>query len=77
MHEIMCTMHMNTHQIQGWMDSKAEQYPNLFQTENYGKSTEGRNMKVLKISTGGGGTKPAVWIDGGIHARKFSIIILS
>lgn len=55
------------------MDSKAEQHPNMIQTENYGMSTEGRDMKVLKISTGGNGTKPAVWLDGGIHARKDSI----
>lgn len=34
-------------------------------------STEGRDMKVLKISTGGNGVKPAVWIDGGIHAREW------
>lgn len=51
------------------MDAQAEENPSFVQTENYGMSTEGKHMKVLKISTGGGGTKPAVWLDGGIHAR--------
>jgi len=57
--------------IQDWMDLKAQEYPDFLQTENYGKSTEGRDLKVLKISTGGNGVKPAVWIDGGIHAREW------
>jgi hypothetical protein len=56
--------------IQGWMDSMAEQYPALVSVESYGMSTEGRDMKVLKISTGGS-NKPAVWMDGGIHAREW------
>jgi len=28
-------------------------------------------MKVMKISTGGTGNKPSVWLDGGIHAREW------
>lgn len=45
----------------------AEKYPALVSIEQYGLSTEGRPMKVMKISTGGVRSKPAVWIDGGIH----------
>jgi murein tripeptide amidase MpaA len=51
------------------MDSMAEQYPALVSVETYGQSSEGRDMKVMKISTGGVSSKPAVWLDGGIHAR--------
>lgn len=28
-------------------------------------------MTVIKISSGGGGTRPAVLVDGGIHAREW------
>ncbi|CAL8137075.1 unnamed protein product [Orchesella dallaii] len=57
--------------IQNWMDDQAHNHPQFLSTENYGTSTEGRHLKVLKISTGGGGSKPAVWLDGGIHAREW------
>ena len=36
-----------------------------------GKSLENREMYVLYLSTGGGGTKPAVYIDSTIHAREW------
>ena len=39
--------------------------------ENIGKSYEGRDMKVLKICKDTCGHKPAIWIDGGIHAREW------
>jgi len=38
--------------------------------ETIGKSTEGRDILLVKISNGGGGTKPAIWLDGGMHARE-------
>ncbi|XP_021965262.1 carboxypeptidase B [Folsomia candida] len=57
--------------IHGWMDSMAEKYPALVSVETYGLSTEGRPMKLMKITTGGTRTKPAVWLDGGIHAREW------
>ncbi len=48
----------------------AKEYPALVSIENYGKSSEGRPMKVMKISTGGvGSKKPSVWLDGGIHGK--------
>merc|ERR550517_1083019 len=39
-------------------------------TEEIGQSGEGRPMRVAKICRGECGSKPAVWIDGGIHARE-------
>ena len=35
-----------------------------------GKSFEGRDIKLLKISKSGE-TKPAIWIDSNIHAREW------
>jgi len=46
-------------------------YPQLVTLETIGKSYEGRDMIVLKISSGGGGTRPVVLVDGGIHAREW------
>ena len=40
-------------------------------TEVIGTSFEGRNMRVVKVCKGGCGTRKAVWIDGGIHARYY------
>jgi len=40
-------------------------------TETIGKSYEGTDMRLAKICKGGCGNKPAMWIDGGIHAREW------
>jgi len=40
-------------------------------TQSVGKSYEGRDMRLAKICRGSCGEKPAVWIDGGIHAREW------
>merc|ERR1719348_47444 len=40
-------------------------------TESLGKSYEGSDMRVAKVCRGGCGNKPAMWIDGGIHAREW------
>ncbi|OXA61529.1 Carboxypeptidase A2 [Folsomia candida] len=58
--------------IQSWMESMAQQYPALVTIFTVGNSTENRPLKVMKISTGGAGSqKPAIWLDGGIHAREW------
>ena len=40
-------------------------------TEVIGNSYEGWDMRVLKVCRGGCGQMPAVWVDGGIHAREW------
>lgn len=54
------------------MDGLAEKYPSMVSVYHIGNSTEGRPLKVLKISTGGSRQdKPAVWIDGGRHILRY------
>ena len=40
-------------------------------TESIGKSYEGSDMRIAKVCKGGCGNKPAMWFDGGIHAREW------
>ncbi|XP_068617982.1 carboxypeptidase B-like isoform X1 [Battus philenor] len=56
--------------IHGFMDYLAETYPKIISVNTIGKSYEGRNLKVLRISDGKP-TNKAVFIDGGIHAREW------
>jgi len=39
--------------------------------ESIGKSYEGSDMIIAKVCKGGCGSKPAMWVDGGIHAREW------
>ena len=39
--------------------------------EEIGMTHENRKMKVIKVCKGGCGKKPAMWIDGGMHAREW------
>ncbi|KAJ0174563.1 hypothetical protein K1T71_009671 [Dendrolimus kikuchii] len=56
--------------IHGFMDYLAKTYPTIVSVNTIGKSFEGRNLKVLRISNGKSANK-AVFIDGGIHAREW------
>jgi len=40
-------------------------------TESIGKSYEGQDMRIIKVCRGGCGDKPAMFYDGGIHAREW------
>ncbi|XP_044731558.1 carboxypeptidase B-like [Chrysoperla carnea] len=57
--------------ITGYLRNLTNLYPNLVKLINIGKSYEGRDLEVLKISSGGNGNKPAIFVDGGIHAREW------
>lgn len=47
-------------------------YPKLVQLINIGSSYEKRPLYVIRISNSSSpGTRPAIWIDGGIHAREW------
>jgi len=56
--------------IYEWLDNLIASNSELISSESYGLSTEGRELKVYKVSTGGSG-KPAFWIDATIHAREW------
>ncbi|KAK4007894.1 hypothetical protein OUZ56_013052 [Daphnia magna] len=47
-------------------------YPRLVQLINIGSSYEKRPLYVIRISSSPSpGTRPAIWIDGGFHAREW------
>jgi len=51
----------------------AKEYPDLVKMESIGKSYEGREIWILKVTnyrTGNDTEKPAIWIDANIHAME-------
>lgn len=51
----------------------ATEYPHLVRLESIGQSYEGRDIwlvTVTNLSTGEAGHKPALWVDGNIHASE-------
>ena len=57
-----------------YLDCLENKYPEHVEIITIGKSIENRDLKVIKIGkplSKLGSTKPAVWIDGGIHAREW------
>jgi len=53
----------------------AEEYPQLVRIESIGKSYEGRDIWLLTLTnfaTGSAEEKPALWVDGNIHASEVS-----
>ncbi|XP_065094116.1 carboxypeptidase B-like [Ochlerotatus camptorhynchus] len=61
-------------EIYQYLDYLALEYPSLVRLKDYGKSYEGRPIKVITISTNGevDDFRPIVLIDGGIHAREWA-----
>ncbi|GBP50617.1 Carboxypeptidase B [Eumeta japonica] len=57
-------------EIYGFLNYLAKTYPALVTVQSIGKSHQGNDLKVLKISNGDPKNK-AVFIDGGIHAREW------
>ena len=53
----------------------AAAYPHLLALESIGKSYEGRDVwlaTVTNFSTGSAREKPALWVDGNIHATELA-----
>jgi murein tripeptide amidase MpaA len=51
----------------------AQEYPDLVQVESIGQSYEGRDIWLATVTnseTGEAGSKPALWVDGNIHATE-------
>jgi murein tripeptide amidase MpaA len=56
-----------------WLEHLATTYPQLLQLESIGHSHEGRELwlaTVTNTATGSHDDKPAIWIDGNIHASE-------
>ena len=71
-HPMTWTEYHDQEDMEAYMDYLAETYPELVSIDDIGMSYEERPMRVLKICKGGVcGQKPAMWIDGGIHAREW------
>jgi len=56
--------------MQGYMQYLADNFQYV-SVKSIGKSYKGADMQVLEVCKGGCGNKPAIWIDGGIHAREW------
>jgi len=56
--------------ISSWLSCMAANFGHKMSLIHIGKSTEGRDLKVVKIGNGDK-NKAAVFIDGGIHAREW------
>ncbi|XP_001850988.2 carboxypeptidase B [Culex quinquefasciatus] len=69
-HRMTWTAYHRLADIHEWMDYLADTYPQLCSTRTIGKSHQGRDLKVLRISNGNP-ANAAIWMDGGIHAREW------
>lgn len=56
--------------IYTWMEQLANDYPENVKLNIIGITEEGRNIVVIKIG-GGLPNRPAIFIEGGIHAREW------
>ncbi|XP_068082032.1 carboxypeptidase B-like [Anabrus simplex] len=56
--------------IDSYLGYLAKTHNDICQTEVIGKSSEGRDLKLIKVSNGAA-NKPAIWIDGGLHGREW------
>jgi len=61
--------------LTGFLEGFAERYPELVKLESIGKSYEGRDIWVATVTNFASGEdreKPALWVDGNIHASELS-----
>ena len=58
-------------EINHWMNDLETQYPKFVTVFNVSRSYQGRDIYAIKISIPNASNKPAIWLDGGIHAREW------
>lgn len=65
------TSYHNIDEIYATLDQLATDFPDLVSNYVAGTTYEGRDIRVTALSSGGDGTREAIWIDCGIHAREW------
>ncbi|KAI6241271.1 ShKT domain-containing protein [Aphelenchoides fujianensis] len=55
----------------GFLNGLALGFPDRVHVQPIGTTHEGRQIPLIKIGTRSATPKPAIWIDGGIHAREW------
>jgi len=70
-HRMTWTDYHSLDDIYSFFNYLAERYKGYVSVEDIGLTHENRKMKVIKVCKGGCGKKPAMWIDGGMHAREW------
>jgi len=58
--------------IDNFVKCLASEFPDKATMFEIGKSYEGRNLNLLRISNNNRAAKDSIWIDGGIHAREWA-----
>jgi len=61
----------NWTEVYAYLDSLAAEFPSLSSVSTFGTTYEGRPMKYIYMSTAPNTGKPALWFDGGLHAREW------
>ncbi|MEM0983863.1 MAG: M14 family metallopeptidase [Planctomycetota bacterium] len=71
-HDIAWNRYYDVEQVHDHMRRLARAYPQLIDLEVIGKSGQGRDLLMATITAPGDDdrSKPAMWIDGGIHANE-------
>ncbi|XP_064115651.1 carboxypeptidase B-like [Macrobrachium nipponense] len=70
-HSMTWDKYHSTEDMYDYMSWLEIHYPNLVTIIDIGKSFENRSLLVAKISGDSDTPKPAIWIDGGLHAREW------
>lgn len=70
--EIPFDRYYDVAQTREWMEQIAAAYPELVTLRVVGKSLQGREIVVARVSAPGAveGDRPAMWIDGNIHGNE-------
>jgi len=59
-------------EINAYIDQLAKDHSNIVSVETICQSYEGRDLKVIKVSTNPNANKPVIFVDAGIHAREWA-----
>jgi hypothetical protein len=71
--DLVFNRYHTTEEIQKAMADLAAAYPEICRVQKIGTSLEGRDLLVLTVGSSKGGEiddKPAMWIDGAVHANE-------